>query len=218
MQKLGEISRQINQGISEQAAVELLSPYITKPATLASIFLYLSLIVPLIEEMIKPLAVWFFAGRLNTPANGFALGMLSGGAFALIESMNVSGNGSAAWFVIVAVRAATSLLHMTTSGLMGFAIVQLVQERKVVRFIATFLAAAALHGIWNACAAGTALATIGEDVGRPEWLLNLPAALCGIAVLATGMFAVLIAANRKVRPPSTSLAAYDLAANEEGVK
>jgi hypothetical protein len=120
--------------------------------------------------------------------------------------------------VIVVVRAGTSLLHMTTSGMMGYTIVQLFQEKKVGRFIVTYLTATALHGIWNACAAGAALATIGEMIGKPEWLLNLPAALCGIVILATGMFFVLLSANRKVRASLAPLVAPKLGLNEEGVK
>ncbi len=218
-QLINELSRTgklLRQGVNEEAAIKLLIPFITKPAVIASIFLYLSLIVPLIEELFKPLAVWLFASKLHSPANGFALGLLSGGAFALIESLNVSGDGSSSWVVIVSVRAGTSLLHMTTCGMMGHAIVQLFQQKKIGRFVVTYLTAAALHGLWNACAAGAAFTSLAEYVGKPEWLQDLPAAICGIAVLASGMMAVLIAANRKVR--TANLSVPELVPNKEGVK
>ena len=218
MQELLDLAPYLEQETSEEGLVRLLAPYITSPTTIALIFLLLSLIVPLIEELFKPLAVWVFARNINSPATGFALGMLSGGAFALVESLNVSGNGSSAWFVIVGVRAGTGLLHMTTSGLMGFAIVQVFQEKRIGRFISTYLAAVILHGLWNACAAGTALATIGDYVGEPQWIWYLPAALCGIAVLVAGLFAILIAANRKLRSTHTLSSVPGPGGNEEGVK
>jgi hypothetical protein len=205
VQELIRIGKLLMEEVSEQTAIQLLAPYIVQPVTIASIFIYLSLAVPLIEELFKPLAVWLFAKNIKSPANGFVLGMLSGGAFALVESLNVSSSGGTGWFAVVAVRAGTGLLHMTTSGLMGFAIVQLIRGKKVRRFIATYLAAVTLHGLWNACAIGAGLAALGEVVGKPEWIWNLPAALGGIAVLTVGIFVVLLAANRRVRtllPPT----------------
>ncbi len=218
MQELLDLAPYLEKETSQEGLVRLFAPYITSPTAIASIFLLLSLVVPLIEEMFKPLAVWIFARKITSPATGFALGMLSGGAFALIESLNVSGNGSSAWFVIVAVRVGTGLLHMTTAGLMGFAIVQVFQEKRIGRFISTYLAAVILHGIWNACAVGATLTTIGDYAGEPQWIWSLPAALCGIAVLVAGLFAILIAANRKMRAISTASSAAGLRANEEGVK
>jgi RsiW-degrading membrane proteinase PrsW (M82 family) len=215
IRELLRIGKLLAQNVSEETAVELLAPYIVQPVTIASLFIYLSLVVPLIEELLKPLAVWLFAKNLNSPTNGFALGMLGGAAFALVESLNVSSDGGSGWSVVVLVRAGTSLLHMTTSGLMGFAIVELFQGKRLGRFLATYLAAILLHGLWNACAIGAGLASVGEMVGRPEWIWDLPAALGGIGVLSAGIFVVLVAANRRVR---RQVPAAQEAAPEEGVK
>jgi hypothetical protein len=201
VEELSGIADLLDQQISPEATVQLLAPYITRPAVIASFLLYLAFFIPLIEELFKPRAVWLFAKQINSPASGFALGMLSGGAFALLESLNVSSDGSAGWFAIVSVRAGTSLLHVTTSGLMGQAIVRFFHEKQFVRMIAMYFACAMLHGLWNACAVGTAFATLGETIGKPEWLWRfLPASIGGLAVLAIGMFVLLQAANRKMRP------------------
>ena len=215
IRELVRVGKLLAQDVSEETVIELLAPYIVQPVTIASLLIYLSLAVPLIEELLKPLAVWLFAKNLNSPAHGFALGMLGGAAFALVESLNVSSDGGSGWSVVVLVRAGTSLLHMTTSGLMGFAIVELFHGNKFGRFLATYLAAVLLHGLWNACAVGAGLASVGELVGRPEWIYNLPAALGGISVLAVGIYFVLVAANRKVR---SQVRAAQEAAPEEGVK
>ena len=134
------------------------------------------------------------------------MGLLSGAAFALIESLNASANGTISWPVIVSVRAGTSILHMTASGLMGWGIVSAFKEKRIGRLFAAYFSAVLIHGIWNAAAAGAGLSAIGESIGRPEWLFNFaPALICGLLVMGVGMFAVLLASNRKLRNDSKLL-------------
>jgi hypothetical protein len=200
LQEALTIIRVLELETDEMTILNLLSPFITNPIAIATGIGYIAILVPLVEELFKPLAVWLFAGKIESPAQGFALGMLSGAAFALFESLNASANGTVSWAIIVSVRAGTSLLHMTTSGLVGWGIVSAFKEKRGKRLFGAFLAAVLVHGIWNACAAGTGLSAIGESVGRPEWLFNfLPALMCGLLVLGIGMFAVLLASNRKLR-------------------
>jgi RsiW-degrading membrane proteinase PrsW (M82 family) len=200
MSELSRLPVLLNEEASPDEMIELLAPYITRPSVVTGIFLYLALIVPLIEELFKPLAVWLFASSTKSAASGFALGMLCGGAFALVESLNASSDGSAGWFAIVTVRAGTSLLHMATSGLMGYAIVQLFQEGKYGRMLTTYLACVLLHGLWNACAVVVGLGSLGEMLGKPEWLWRfIPAGVTGIMVLGMGMLWVLVSVHRRMR-------------------
>ena len=224
-QEIAALGRIIQQETNQEAALKLIAPYITNPLVIASLVGYISVLVPLVEELLKPLAVWIFALKIETPAQGFAMGMLSGAAFALIESLNASGNGSTTWPIIVSIRAGTSLLHMTTSGLVGWGIVSAFREKKFLRMGAAYLSAVTLHGIWNACAIGTGISSIGELVDKPEWAFNIiPAALCGMSVLGIGMLVVLIASNRKLRsaplplPASLSTPPAISHENEEEVK
>jgi hypothetical protein len=190
----------IKQQTDQDVILKMLAPYISNPLVVAAAVGYVSLAVPLIEELFKPLAVWIFARKIESPAQGFAMGMLSGAAFTLIESLNASGNGSASWLVIVSVRSVTSLLHITASGLVGWGIVSAFREKHILRFFAAYFTAVVIHGIWNACAVGAGLSAIGESIGKPGWLINfIPAVLGGMAVLGVGMLAVLIASNRKLR-------------------
>lgn len=176
-----------------------LSPYLANPVLIGTVIGYIALLVPLIEELLKPLAVWLFAWKIESPAQGFVLGMLSGAAFGLFESLNASADGTVSWSVIVIARAGTSILHMTTSGLVGWGILSAVKEKKVRRFVAAYFTSVLVHGIWNAAAVGAGLSAIGESIGRPEWLFNYaPALICGLIVMAIGMFAVLTASNRKL--------------------
>jgi hypothetical protein len=204
-QELVNLGRILKQETNEEMILKLLAPYISNPLVIAAVIGYIALAVPLIEELFKPLAVWIFARKIESPAQGSAMGLLSGAAFALIESLNASGDGTVTWPFIVSVRAATSLLHVTASGLVGWGIVSAFREKRIMRFFAAYFSAVAIHGIWNACAVGAGLSAVGESIGKPEWLFNfIPAMLGGMFVLGVGMFVVLIASNRKLRNSSSS--------------
>ena len=198
--EIKSVADQLSIATDEQVMINLLTPYLTNATLIAIGLSYIAIIVPLIEEFFKPLGVWLFGLQIETPAQGFTLGLLSGAAFALFESLNASADGSMSWGAIVTARAGTSLLHMTASGIMGWGIVSAFKEKKYGRLFGAYLAAFLIHGVWNASAAGAGISALGETIGRPEWLFTFtPALVCGLLVLAIGMFAVLIASNRKLR-------------------
>lgn len=200
LKEIISLVRVIKQETNEEAILKLLAPYISNPFMLATLIGYVAFMVPLIEELFKPLAVWVFAKKLESPAQGFAMGLVGGAAFALIESLNASGDGSSSWPVIVSIRTMTSLLHITASGLVGWGIVSAFQEKRTLRFFAAYFTAAAMHGLWNACAVGAGLSTVGEVIGKPEWLFNIfPAVFIGMLGLGGGMLSVLIASNAKLQ-------------------
>jgi hypothetical protein len=219
LQEIIKLGRIINQETDQEAILKLVAPYISNPVVIATVIGYIALIVPLLEELFKPLAVWIFARKIESPAQGFAMGLLSGAAFALLESLNASGDGSAAWPAIVSIRAGASLLHMTASGLVGWGIVSAFREKRVMRFFAAYFSAVTIHGLWNACAVGAGLSMVGEFIGKSEWLFNIiPAMLGGMFVLGIGMFAALIASNKKLRNPPVSSPAPQMEGNEVGVQ
>ena len=191
----------INSGtMNEDALLAIMTPYLTNPYVIGVAIGYIAVIVPLIEELLKPLALWLFARKLQSPAQGFAIGALSGAAFALVESLNASSDGTTTWAVIVSVRTGTSVLHMLTSGLVGWGIASAFQERRIGRFLGAYLAAVLIHGIWNASAIGVGITSLGETLGRPEWIFNyVPALFCGLVVLGLGVTALLFVFNRKLR-------------------
>jgi hypothetical protein len=200
LQEFESFVQLLNQQTGEEAVLNMLAPYLSDPRVITAILGYIALFVPLVEEMLKPLAVWLFAKSIAKPSQGFVLGMLSGGAFALVESLNAAAESSEAWPFAVGVRAGTSLLHIILSGLMGYAIVSALREKRFARLGITYFAVVAIHGIWNACAVGLALSASGETLGKPEWLTTfLPASAAGILVLGVGILVVLVASNRKIR-------------------
>jgi len=116
-------------GPQSEAARDLLLPWLTKPGVIFTVLLYTALFVPAIEELFKPLGVWLLGNKLDSPAQGFALGALSGASYALIETIGVSGQGGE-WASLLFTRIGTGLLHITTSALMGAAIVLALRKRR----------------------------------------------------------------------------------------
>ncbi|MFN8398976.1 MAG: PrsW family glutamic-type intramembrane protease [Anaerolineales bacterium] len=200
LSEIEALSTMLNQGLSQEATLDLLSPYLTNPALIAVGIGYIALLVPLVEELLKPLAVWLFGRQLESPAQGFALGVLSGAAFALVESLNASADGTTSWAVIVSARTGTSVLHMFTTGLVGWGIASAFKEKRFGRLFGAYISAVLIHGIWNAAAAGTGISGLGESVGKPEWLFNYaPALVSGLLVIGIGTISLLVASNRRLR-------------------
>ncbi len=200
VQEIGKLALTLQNETDQDVILKLVAPYISNPSVIAAAIGYIAVVVPLIEELFKPLAVWMFARKIESPAQGFAMGLLSGAAFALVESLNASGAGTDTWPVIVTVRAGTSMLHIATSGLVGWGIVSAFREKCILRLFTAYFSAALIHGVWNACAVWAGLSIVGEALGKPEWLFNiLPAAAGGMFVFVVGMPLMLIASNKKLR-------------------
>jgi len=180
--------------------LELLAPYILLPGVAASALSFIALAVPMIEEIFKPLGIWLFARSIESPAQGFALGLLSGAAYALVEGFGVSGSGGSDWAVTVGMRAATSLLHITTTGLMGWAIVAAFQEKRILRLLGTYASAVLIHGLWNAAALSIVYSTIANYFGNANRMTAVFfIASCGLFIVGIGLLVLLLSLNRKAK-------------------
>jgi hypothetical protein len=196
------------QGLSEQmlilgpnseATIDLLAPILTQPGVIVTALLYMAVLVPAIEEIFKPLGVWLFAGKLDSTAQGFTLGALSGAGYALIETVGVSAQAPE-WASLLFSRIGTGLLHITTSALMGAAIVAAWRERRYLRLLGTYFLATLLHGLWNAFAMLFTFSTLAELGGLPGRLgMVQPMIIIVMSILAAGLFLILIISNQKLR-------------------
>ena len=205
LQDVMRLAEIVQSETNETVLLNTLAPYISNPFMITAGIGYIAVLVPFIEELLKPLAVWLFANKIESPSQGFVMGLVSGAAFALVESLNASADGTMSWPVIVSVRAGTSILHMTATGLVGWGIVSMFKEKRYGRFTAAYFSAVLIHGIWNASAAGAGISAVGESIGKPEWLLKfVPALVSGLLVLGVGMLVVLIASNRALRKATIS--------------
>jgi hypothetical protein len=154
-------------------------------------------IVPLIEELFKPVGVWLLAGRRLSPAEGFASGVISGAGFALFENLAFTSTGGE-WTASVVLRMGTGLLHILTAGLTGWALALAWSHRRYLRLLVIFFCAVLLHAIWN----GLALVTTASILNLPgeidgQTLASMAAvALISITFIA---FAILLGLNRALR-------------------
>lgn len=139
-----------------------------QPLVATAIFVSLGVIAPLIEEIFKPMAIWLLLNRPLKDHEGYALGLISGGAFALLESTGmVIQMSPQEWLPAIALRAATGVLHIGLSGLVGYGLARSWSMQKRMHSVLYLLSAAALHGAWNSLALFSGLASmpLAEETG-----------------------------------------------------
>jgi hypothetical protein len=135
-----------------QSLLTVLAPYLTNPLVILSILVFAAVIGPLIEESLKPAVIWFLGKRLRTPAEGFVLGILCGAGFAMLEGLMAASGATQMWGFALAGRAAASLMHITCSGLLGWAIASVQLQKRYGRLIVVYLLSVSIHGLWNGSA------------------------------------------------------------------
>jgi hypothetical protein len=151
LQQLEDFRSQIFAFQNDPAAMnEFLAPFFSDPRILLLILLGAAGLVPLLEELTKPLAVWAMGGRKITPSEGFVLGAVAGAAFALQETLLVAANADAStWLTIMIGRTGTGVLHISTTALMGRAIAQVWDGGGGLRLAGSYLLVVAMHAFWN---------------------------------------------------------------------
>jgi hypothetical protein len=116
----------------------------------------------MIEEILKPLGVWFLAGQKLTPTQGFVFGILSGAGFGLFENLGNTSSGGAAWAILASTRISTLLLHCFTAGLVGWALASAWSQRRYLRLGISYILAVLVHGLWNGMAVLSAAASVQD--------------------------------------------------------
>lgn len=187
---------------SPEIVAEALAPYLSNPMVIFTVFTFATVLVPLIEELIKPVGAWLLVGYNPAPVEGFVAGVLSGAGYALVESLALASPGQT-WAAIVFARIGTGVIHIFTAGLMGWALALAWQENRYLRLGVTYLVAVLIHGLWNGLTlvtVGTTLSEIHVSYTNTNLLTQLgdfaPGALI---VLAVGSFTGLLWANRSFR-------------------
>lgn len=175
----------------------LLRPYLASPMVIYIVLAFGAGLVPLVEELLKPIGVWLLAFRRLTPAEGFILGMLSGAGYAIFESLSLTISG-ADWAPLVISRGGTTLLHIVTTGLVGWGLAASIQRAKYLQMVAAYLVAVLLHGTWNALSLiSTSGILLVEELPPSSLILQIgelaPYGLIGLALL---LFALLVISNR----------------------
>lgn len=81
------------------------------PRAIAVLFIILSVIAPLVEEAVKPLAVVILIGRVRSALEAFVLGLAGGIGFDLIETSGYISQGYRDWLDVAIQRSSAGLLH-----------------------------------------------------------------------------------------------------------
>ncbi|MBU1661538.1 MAG: PrsW family intramembrane metalloprotease [Chloroflexi bacterium] len=193
---------------SADAILELLEPYLLQPGTIYLGLVFGAIFVPLIEELFKPIGVWLLVGRNPTAVQGFAAGLISGAGYALFENFALAAGSSEEWSAIVLARMGTSLIHIFTAGLTGWALALAWREGRYIRLGVTYLVAVSIHALWNGLVIMSIVPEfVSAGVSFPNIVLNIgSAAPVGFMVLIGGSFALLLMSNaalrRAITPPA----------------
>jgi hypothetical protein len=149
---------------SQEATLQAVAPYLFRPSVILSVLTFGAILVPLIEELIKPMGVWLLVGRNLYPSAGFAAGAISGAGYALFESLVLT-SGTQDWASLVVARIGTSVVHIVTAAMTGWALVLAWQRRRYLILAGTYLLAVLMHGLWNAITLFFSFASLGEMQG-----------------------------------------------------
>jgi hypothetical protein len=175
---------------NQDAIIRILLPFLLRPGILFAAFAFISVIVPLIEEALKPIGVWFLAGQKLTPAQGFAFGVLCGAGFGLFENLGNTSGGGESWAILASTRITTLLLHCLTTGMVGWALASAWNQKRYLRLGVTYAFTVMLHGLWNGMAV---LSTISSLEGQVD--IAIPANLQQIGNLSSVGVIVLLVFN-----------------------
>jgi RsiW-degrading membrane proteinase PrsW (M82 family) len=168
----------------------LLSPVVA----MLALFLF-GIAIPLVEEAFKTLAGGV-AARWSRPqpARAFLWGVAGGAGFALAENVfNGALGGVETWPLAALARLAATVMHCATGGLVGWGWGQFWTARRPRRFLASYLAAVAVHGLWNGVTVILVLLSAGTVMYEGDALWGLLGGAGAVALL--GLLALLAAAS-----------------------
>jgi len=198
----------------------VIQPVARNPLTLLIGLVLFSGFVPLLEETFKSISVWLVIDKLDTPALGFALGAVSGAAFALLESLGASISPDPAWGTTLFMRAVSSMMHILAAGVVGWGIAKARVEKKYIVMIGAYLLGISIHSIWNAGVVFSLIGGMRLDMssGNVDFFGAL-ISVAGIGILffmMTAMLGTLIFLSRKQAKAAWPFAR--IVKSEQGVK
>jgi len=183
----------------ESAAIDpvqldiLVGKLLGNPAVIALMLFFLSVFVPVVEELLKPAAIWLLSGRQLGLQDGWVLGLLSGAGFALVENLGNVAIGEG-WGYVALARFGATALHMFNTGIIGYTFVLSKQEKRYWRLVLVILGTFVIHGVWNALAIFASIRSIGGDESWPPIIVAL------LALVTGGLVYALVTINKKLQP------------------
>lgn len=144
----------ISAGVDLETLIHLHGDILKQPVVIFGLLAVIAGIMPLIEEILKPLVLWTLAGRDLTDQEGFTAGLITGAAFTLMENLLYFSMAYSAgdWLFSVMLRSTTGVLHMLGSGLVGLGLARAWRDGKWPFLALTLSGAVVFHSAWNAVA------------------------------------------------------------------
>jgi RsiW-degrading membrane proteinase PrsW (M82 family) len=174
---------------------ELLSPWFV--VLLAEV----AVVAPLVEELVKPLALLPLLRRIDSRRDALLLGVLAGAGFAAVENLLYAAFAGSAWGSVLAVRAMGAALHPFGAGLMAVAWWGVLHRKPGAarQWGRNYGLAAGAHALWNGtCVVAVAVAGAWFQ-GWEVDLLGISDAAVLLALLAAGGVGLLVALRALAR-------------------
>ncbi len=147
-----------------QPPSDLITQAISEPWVIVLALIFLSILVPIVEEGLKSIAVWPMLSRSPSPSQAFIGGALGGLGFALVEGMFLT-QPDVSWFSTALVRGGASMMHALATGITAWGLAEAVVRRRFWRLPLAYLTAICLHGLWNLSAVSLGVAQLGSEFG-----------------------------------------------------
>jgi len=124
------------------------------PKVIGLLFIILSVIAPLVEEAVKPLAVIVLVGRIQSATEAFVLGLSCGIGFDLVETSGyISMGGYHDWLGIALERSTAGLLHGFGAAMASLGWYYITHPKSIKNRVPVALGCWAYallqHAIWN---------------------------------------------------------------------
>ena len=186
----------------EQMNGEEIISFIQEPIILIIILFFISGFVPLVEELIKPMAVWLMWRKPLTPKDGWVLGLLSGAGFALVENLGniTAGEG---WTFLVLARAGASALHMFNTAIISYTVVLARVKKRWLPAVLAIIGTILIHSFWNGISIFATLATPDAADSTATWPTGF---IITIAIISISLVGGILSTNRRLYANSAQAA------------
>jgi RsiW-degrading membrane proteinase PrsW (M82 family) len=147
-------------------SIDEIAPILVDPWMIILALLFLALIVPLIEEVLKTMITWPWILSKRPSQEALMGGILGGAGYALFEALFLS-QQSQAWLPVMIGRAGATMMHTFTSGIASWGLAEGFVQKRWRRMLLCFAIAVGFHGLWNASAISIAMAefALEENIG-----------------------------------------------------
>jgi RsiW-degrading membrane proteinase PrsW (M82 family) len=161
----------------------------------------IAVIVPLVEELVKPLALLPLLKRLDSPRDALLIGALAGAGFAAVENILYAAMIGSAWGGVLAARALGVALHPFGAGLMAVAWRGVLRKEPGAgsHWARNFGLAVGAHALWNGTCVVAATVANAWFQGWEVELLGISNGAVLLALLAVEGIGLLVALRALAR-------------------